>query len=355
MTGSPTIAEALHRPHNGFGALRLVLALAVVVSHAFSVVTGRVDDEPLALSTGFTLGEHAVNGFFAISGFLVTMSFDRRGWRDYLVARTLRIVPGFVVATLVVGFGFGLAFTTLKAGAYLSDAGLWRFLSQTLTSFRANTSLPGTFVENPFRFPMGTVWTLKYEVLCYFGVIGLGLAGLLQWPRLALGLLAALFTAALAREVIAPQGGKGIETSLRLPLIFMAGGVAYLWRDRISLSPLWLAVAAIGLLFLAATPAYKPMLYLVSVQAMLVAALHPLCARLLPEPRDDISYGVYLYGWPVQQGLVTLFPKATALALLAPAVLITAIVAFASWRLIERPALGLKQHMLAKGRAAEGS
>ena len=84
---------ALARPHNNFALLRLALALAVVVSHAFSVTTGEVQDEPLARLTGFTLGEHAVNGFFAISGFLVTMSFDRRGWRDYAVARTLRIAP----------------------------------------------------------------------------------------------------------------------------------------------------------------------------------------------------------------------------------------------------------------------
>jgi peptidoglycan/LPS O-acetylase OafA/YrhL len=354
MSAAPTITEALLRPQNGFGALRLALALAVVVSHAFSVVSGRVDDEPLALSTGFTLGEHAVNGFFAISGFLVTMSFDRRGWRDYLVARTLRIVPGFVMATLVVGFGFGLAFTTLTAAAYLSDAGLWRFLSQTLTSFRANTSLPGAFAENPFRFPMGTIWTLKYEVLCYLGVIGLGLAGLLRWPRLALALLMGLVIAALAREIIAPQGGKGVETALRLPLIFMAGGVAYLFRDSLRLAPSWLALAGIFLVLLAPTPAYKPALYLFSVHLMLVAALHPLSARLLPEPRDDLSYGIYLYGWPVQQGLVSLFPKAMALALLAPAVLITAGLAFASWRLIEKPSLGLKRRILGHRASAPG-
>ena len=71
------------RGRNGFTGLRLALALAVVVSHAFSVATGAAGDEPLARLTGYTLGEHAVNGFFAVSGFLVTMSCDRRGIRDY--------------------------------------------------------------------------------------------------------------------------------------------------------------------------------------------------------------------------------------------------------------------------------
>ena len=95
---APTIAAALERRPNGFTGLRLALALAVVVSHAFSVATGAAGDEPLARLTGYTLGEHAVNGFFAVSGFLVTMSCDRRGIRDYAVARTLRILPGLVAA-----------------------------------------------------------------------------------------------------------------------------------------------------------------------------------------------------------------------------------------------------------------
>ncbi|MDB5511725.1 MAG: hypothetical protein JWR08_1208, partial [Enterovirga sp.] len=83
--GAGSLGDALARPANAFTAVRLALAVAVVLSHAFSVTTGRVEDEPLARLTGFTLGEHAVNGFFAISGFLVTMSFCRRGWRDYVL------------------------------------------------------------------------------------------------------------------------------------------------------------------------------------------------------------------------------------------------------------------------------
>ncbi len=65
-----------------------------MVSHAFSVTSGALLDEPLAHLTGYTLGEHAVNGFFAVSGFLVAMSLMRRGPRDYVLARALRIAPG---------------------------------------------------------------------------------------------------------------------------------------------------------------------------------------------------------------------------------------------------------------------
>src|SRR5919199_2802716 len=107
VLGAPTVAAALARAYDNFAVIRLALALAVVVSHAFSVTVGSTKLEPLYAATGFTLGEHAVNGFFAVSGFLVTMSYERRGWRKYVIARAFRIAPGFIVSTLVVALGFG--------------------------------------------------------------------------------------------------------------------------------------------------------------------------------------------------------------------------------------------------------
>ena len=87
--------------------------------------------------------------------------------------------------------------TRLPLAEYLVEPGLWRFVTATLTSFKSNISLPGVFEANPFRFPMGTVWTLKYEVLCYAGVLLLGLSGAPavparrpdphRWPRSCAG------------------------------------------------------------------------------------------------------------------------------------------------------------------------
>ncbi|MGL4729311.1 MAG: acyltransferase family protein [Bosea sp. (in: a-proteobacteria)] len=341
-----TISAAMAREHDNFGLLRLVLALAVVYSHAFSVVSGRIDDEPLTLLTGFTLGEHAVNGFFAISGFLVTMSYDRRGWRDYLVARTLRIAPGLIAAVLVVALGFGLLLTTQGTSAYLSDARLWRFITATLTSFKSNIALPGVFATNPFSFPMGTVWTLKYETICYAGVFGIGLVGLFRYRALLLGAAIALTLAVIAREILTPHGPKGIETSLRLPLIFFCGGLAWLWRDRFRVSGAGVLLALAAVIILSPTPLYKAALYLATTYAMLALALAPEFTRHHSEPPGDISYGVYLYGWPVQQALVQLFPAAGAWALMGPAFVLTALIAVASWLLVEKPALGLKKRLI---------
>lgn len=345
-TSSVSVARAMAGEHNNFAILRLALALAVVVSHAFSVATGRVDDEPLSHLTGFTLGEHAVNGFFAISGFLVTMSYQRRGWRDYVVARILRIAPGLIAATLAVSLLLGASMTRLSPSDYFADEQLWHFVAGTLTTFKSAAALPGVFDRNPLSFPMGTVWTLKYESLCYLGVLVAGLVGLLNRPRLALALWGALLLAVVLREIVAPDGGKGVETALRLPLVFATGGVVYLWRERVPLSLIGLATALFLTAALAWTPLYKAALFVTTGWGVLVLVLHPALTRIGLEPASDLSYGVYLYGWPVQQVLYAVFPALGAAALLAPALAITLLVAALSWHLVERPALDLKRRML---------
>ena len=342
----PTVAAAMGRPHNTFTALRLALALAVIVSHAFSITTGTLKNEPLAVSTGFTLGEHAVNGFFAVSGFLVTMSFDRRGWRDYVVARTLRIAPALVAATLVTALALGAALTRLPLGQYFAEPGLWRFVVQTPTTFKSATSLPGVFADNIFPYPMGTVWTLKYELFCYVGVFAAGIAGLLRRRIAALALAAALFLAVAGLDLFHPDAGKAVQTSFRLTFLFAAGGALYLWGDRVPVS--WaLTLALLAATWLAAgTPLYKALLFAFEAYAVIFVALAPGLSHPALEPGADLSYGTYLYGWPVQQALIQLFPGAAALALLPPAILISLIVAALSWFLVEKPALALKARLV---------
>lgn len=344
---APTVAEALARPHNAFSALRLALALAVVVSHAFSVTTGHPSEEPLMRATGFALGEHAVNGFFAVSGFLVTMSFDRRGARDYVVARSLRILPGLVAATLVVALVLGAALSRLPAAAYYDAPALWRFIGCTLTSFKSNATLPGVFEANPYHSPLGTVWTLKYETLCYLGVLAAGLLGLLRRRGPALVLVGGLALTLVIVEAAKPDLSKGVETALRLPMIFAAGAALYLWRKRVRLSA-WLLLGLALAMLLKGTPLYRATLFLAESYAAIWIAFAPALARPALDPPADLSYGVYLYGWPIQQALRALWPEASATGLLGPSIALALGVAALSWYLVEKPALSLKARALGR-------
>ncbi|MGL4636928.1 MAG: acyltransferase family protein [Beijerinckiaceae bacterium] len=344
-----TVAEAIKRPYDNFTILRLVLALAVVFSHAFSVGTGRHTDEPLYALTGYTLGEHGVNGFFAVSGFLVAMSWDRRGGAlPFAIARLLRVFPGLIVAVLVTGLVFGTAMTSVQKGQYLADMRVWNFIWVTITTFKSATVLPGVFENNPLRWPISTVWTLRYELICYAGLLAYGVLG--GFRHRAVALVGASLVA-LALVVLAFRGDipKGQETALRLPLVFAAGSLIYLYRDKIPLS--FAAVVSLVPLLtfaaFAAPPLYKPLLFVGTAYLMLFIALAPGLSHPRMEPPGDISYGVYLYGWPVQQVLQALYPAISPWIMLLPALAITYAIAALSWLWIEKPALRLKNRFMA--------
>lgn len=347
LAQAPTVSAAM-AGENNFTLLRLALAVAVVVSHSVSVTTGSVFDEPLAASTGFTLGEHAVNGFFAISGFLVTMSFDKRGWRDYAIARTLRIAPGLIVATLAVALLLGGAITRLPLTEYLESPGLRRFIGTTLLNLKSNNALPGVFEGNPLRIPMGTVWTLKYEIFCYVGVLIIGLVGLLRSRRAALGLVIGLALGLLALDFFRPGAPKGVETAFRLPLIFAFGGALYVWRGQARISGILVLAFAIATWLAAGTFLYKTLLFTGTAYGVLWLALSPALTRFSYEPKTDLSYGTYLYGWPIQQSLQAFWPGAAPVLMLGPALAITLVVAALSWFLVEKPALALKAKALGR-------
>ncbi|MGL4242660.1 MAG: acyltransferase family protein, partial [Beijerinckiaceae bacterium] len=143
------------------------------------------------------------------------------------------------------------------------------------------------------------------------------------------------------------------ETSLRLPLIFACGSLAYLYRDRIPLN-LGIVAAIIALLpltALAAPPLYKPALFIGSAYLFLFIALAPGLSHPQLEPAGDISYGVYLYGWPVQQALQALFPAVSGWAMLPAALVVTCLLATLSWIFVEKPALKLKGRFMPERRS----
>ena len=70
---------------------------------------------------------------------------------------------------------------------------------------------------------------------------------------------------------------------------------------------------------------------------MLAAAFAPgaFAAKALP----DLSYGTYLYGWPVQKLVLILLPAAAPLALFLLSLPLALGCAVLSWGLVEGPAL----------------
>jgi len=342
---------------NNLNLLRFVAASLVVFSHSYPL-SGHLRAEPLARATRiFDFASLAVIVFFAISGYLVARSFDRSGSAlDYARSRALRILPAYVAATVYAAFVIGPWMTTLPWRDYLADARTWLYVRETLL-FVGIDRLPGVFAANPFPDGVnGSLWTLWVEVFCYGALALAGLAGALRRPWGPQAHAVALFAQAeYTPRVHAAQPRAEALLGPRLAGTFVAGALAYVWRDRIPVSiPLalaWLAASAA----LLDTRIEVYVLFGAIAYATFVLAWHP--ALDVPGYRrfGDYSYGIYVYAFPTQQAIAALVGVVSPWLLFGLAYPIVLALAVASWHAIEAPALRLKRRAAAVRAAGDHS
>ena len=344
---APRLAEILPPDRNSFGLLRLIAALAVVVSHSVHLAGAPESAEPLFAQTGFSLGEHAVHVFFTISGVLIAASLVRsESIGVYLRARALRLLPGLAACVLLTALVVGPVVSELPLGQYFGGLDVGRYVSLTLGLVTANAPLPGVFAHNPapgiVNLPL---WTLKYEAMCYLGLVLLGVAGLMRFPRLAtyalLPLLAAWVAVAAFPEQI--HVGSTLLSFLRLAFSFGLGTLAFLWRDKLPIH-WWGVVVSFFLMAVALGSRWQaPVEQLFVAYTVLWAASLPTGWLGAATRRNDLSYGVYIYDWLIAQALVRFIPGISQPVLLAATLVLLLPVAAASWFLIEKPALSWKR------------
>lgn len=328
-----------------FAMLRLLAALAVLWSHSFTLSGGQGAWEPFkSLSGGQSkLGTTAVVIFLVISGYLVTQSFDRSAgvWR-FVKARLLRIMPGLLALLVVLGLLVGPLLTRAPLGEYFTSKDFLKFfaLNGSLLGYWAR--LPGIFTENPQPFINGSSWTIRFQAECYLLVLFLGVLGLLnRYVVLALFLGGMTFLVLDGPYTDANFGQWNHRIDIATK--FLAGAAIYRWqleldgRAALSCAVLWLLAFFLGGYWLALPTAFA---YLV-----IYLALAPI---RLPnvERYGDLSYGIFLSAWPVQQLILYSGLASTWLGvgLLSTAGSIG--VALLSWHLLEKRALSFKDRML---------
>jgi len=332
---------------NNLNLIRAIAATAVLVSHAFPITLGPTASEPLVASTGHSLGGLSVYAFFAISGFLISMSFERTSsWLSFLTARFLRLVPGLVVSLALVAFVLGPIVTSLSLGAYFSHLETYTFVIRNTLLAPLQFTLPGVFETQPYTSVEGSIWTLFYEVICYMGVFVLGVMGLLSkkvW--MALGLLAYI---AVWLLVEAKGAHPRIAALQDLSLAFVIGMAFYVWRDRLPLSILGVAVLAVLAWVLRDTVTYDLALVLALSYGVFWLGYIPAGALRAYNSLGDYSYGIYIYAFPLQGAAVWALGNQSPLTNMIVAFIPTLILSVLSWHLIEGPALNAKSAVMAR-------
>jgi peptidoglycan/LPS O-acetylase OafA/YrhL len=333
----PALAQVLSGfpyKHNSLNFIRLFLAGLVIVSHAWPI--GGFGEEPHL--GRLSLGAFAVAGFFSVSGWLITQSRVSSELPSYLWRRFCRIYPGYFVALVVVAFAFAPIGAAVSRSTYHAESGLAYVISSSTLNIRdwtVGASLPAT----AFQAWNGSLWTLRYEVACYLLVAAIVTVVGRRWVgATSVAGLGILTAAAAVWHFVAPPVGP-IAQFVELAPFFFAGAALYAMRSRIRLGNAYAAGAGVVALIIVATgvtPTFAalPIAYLCMWAGAKLPTIFQRIGRV-----NDISYGTYIYAFPVQQLIALLGGAKFGLWFyIVVSVAATLPLAAASWFAVEKPA-----------------
>ena len=341
MNGKP-LGYYLQRDRNSFDILRLIFACSVIYGHSC------FGADAFHSWTGFYVAGIGVKGFFFLSGLLVTNSiFARQSAMNFVIGRFFRIWPALILVVVVSYAVIGPVFTDLPQQQYFSDASSYRYIDHMLLLKSWGTQplgyydLPGVFVRHVTRHVNDPLWTLAPEVFAYLLILAVFLiVGANKWVATVLA-SAVILDAMLPQRLIFYWLSPTNEDLGFLQFSFALGVLCACWKDRIVIGP----AAVIGAWMLYAMlpdpgSMYHAMAFFVCIFAtsIFVATWLPIVGISLT---SDISYGTYLWGFPVQQVILDWFPNPSKfwfqLCCLAGGLAF----GYLSWVLIERRSIAL--------------
>jgi peptidoglycan/LPS O-acetylase OafA/YrhL len=333
--------------NNNFTTIRIVLSWLVLYGHSYPIQ--RPGALPLPLNQIFEgsigIGGLAVNGFFAISGFLVAASLVNRGLGDYLISRVLRIYPALILCVLTSIFVLGPMLTNLSLSDYFTHPGTWTYLKNALAGLgKPPYKLPGVFEGNPFSAVNGPLWTLYVEVRCYLLLAALTFVGFRVSKTMGNMLVILLFTVGIVSYESIPLLGHYTK-SAGPTLYFTIGVFLYLNRDKVILDSRIALLAAV-LAWLSFGEEWFHYVFPPTVTYLIFYLAYNTRPLRTDAVVGDISYGIYIFAWPVQQIVAQCFPGEQPYfnTIVSSAIVIP--LAWLSWHYIEKPMLDRKRVLL---------
>ena len=338
----------LQNKQNNFGFLRLLFAVLVIFSHAPEGLDGSRKNELMINFFGtMSMGDLAVDCFFMISGFLILMSYQNSSsFKSYIKKRVLRIYPGFIVAFL---FCVLCVVPLAKSTEMLLSFDSWFWFKSTVKMMLLDAPWIADVFNTPIHFINLPMWTIRYEFLCYltlpiinyFFKYKLQAYIFLFLMLICLGLLHSLFDI----SVISPKPFDFESGSLlRLFSSYIAGNIFYLAKDKINFNKTYTLICLVMLILILFDKQFAR-IGLITFGAYLLFnfALNYKNKYLSKVgTKTDLSYGIYLYAWPVQNLIIQNHPVINPYVLSFCILVITVIIAYISWRFVEKPFIDMK-------------
>jgi peptidoglycan/LPS O-acetylase OafA/YrhL len=330
---------------NNIGTLRLIGALAVLFGHSFVLTEGVRFHDPVSDLTrevaGYGLGLPGlgVAMFFAISGYLVTRSWLRHSsFVAYTEARLLRIYPALILAvalTVVVG----LVLTDVGGMDFLTSKQTVEYATHDSTLIDLRYTLPGVFEDNPTNAVNGSLWTLPVEMRMYIFVAIAGLLGVLRHRALFNVAAIAIVALYLARPD-SPLLADPVHA--RAAVFFLVGAALWVNRDWAPLTGAGAAGLAVAVALASFTGAYDLAFAIAFAYVILWLGFTDRVRMPNLAAHGDLSYGTYLYAFPVTQVWVQILQPVSPWVVYVLSLVTVLPLAWMSWHLVEQSALRLK-------------
>lgn len=344
--------------HNNINFIRFLAAASVIFGHM-----GYFIGSPIPMFWGNDVSGIAVRVFFVLSGYLIFTSFERDpNIFRYLLRRCFRIFPALIVVVLFCALVLGAIVTSLPLRDYYADPGTFAYIINNIT-LHIQYFLPGVFEDNPYPGSVnGSLWTLPIEFSMYivlmFMLLLLKRVSNKTYPIVGIALAASLLHGVFFIEIVQIEPTSRLfwvrNAFTLIPYFFW--GAAYASSKK-AMSKLNLQVAF--LILIAATPLtdFLPsygdelvqMVFLPYITLAISFAVPSVFGRVFA--RNDYSYGLYVWAFPIQQTLVHYLGPTAFGGILGYSLVCFVIAmpfAMASWFLVERPANNLGRKIIKK-------
>jgi len=337
-----TIKESLSPQSNNITLLRLILASFVIIGHTYAInpTNQQIIYEIQNIAPFEYTGSFAVKIFFFFSGLLIVNSlYQHQNTIHYWSHRMMRIFPGLFLVLFVSAFIIGPLFTSLNYDLYFVNKEVYKYLEKNII-FNTRYYLPGVFITNAYpKVVNGSLWSLFWEFKCYiitYIVYLISFKKYFKWVGTFFFMILCIQILFFNQLVFSE-----LTTEPYYPFYFFFGGILALHSDRVKLN-----LSLFGITFILMVSGYFLPLPYNSLFFLVFWCLFFLwltTTKLLKKLslKNDVSYGVYLWGFVIQQSLYKLFPHLGMYEHMLIALVISILLGAFSWFIVEKPAMNI--------------
>jgi peptidoglycan/LPS O-acetylase OafA/YrhL len=334
--------------NNNFDFLRFLFALLVVISHSYPLSGSSESSQWIYQVTNgqIVLAQIGLSGFFIISGYFIFQSLKRsNSIIDYFKKRFLRLFPALIVVlflTMVL-----VPFVYKSETPFFQNAAIYTYFPNNLSLYHLQPSIKGIFDTNSYHAINGSLWTIRYEFSLYIALSLLFFFRKQKWVLFSLISFAFLlfytiYNFYLTRFSSSTLFGIQGYHLLNLGTFFIAGSLlSSMQFERLKYKKLILGVVLFILFLSLFLNEYNSVKHIILPIIIMLIGFMPLPFISTFGKFGDMSYGIYIYSFPIQQTLMYFF-KMNTYTLMFTSVLLSISFGFLSWHWIEKRALKYK-------------